>query len=87
MVNVPYRPASNAMDHEVAERIKEMNEQFREHYASKADLLQLRGDAAIEFGKLHTEIARMETRLIKWFVGTAITLTGMTFAIARYVGA
>jgi len=98
------------MDHEVAERLREMNEHFREHYASKAEM-------AIEFGKVHvalanlrTEIvensrategsiakldnrvekleaklAELEARLIKWFVGTAIAITGLTFTIARYV--
>jgi glutathione S-transferase len=91
------------MDHEVAERFKEMSEHSREHYASKAEMAvefgkvqvalanlrteMLTGDARIEasVSKLETQMHKLEARLIRWFVGTAIAIAGLTFAIARYV--
>lgn len=98
------------MDHEVAERLKEMSEQSREHYASKAEMAVEFGKVQVALAHLRTEIiensrttegsiakldnrveklevkiAQLEARLIKWFVGTAIAITGLTFTIARYV--
>jgi hypothetical protein len=42
-------------------------------------------DLSSKIADAHVEIAKMETRIIKWFVGTAITLTGVVFAMARYL--
>ncbi len=91
------------MDHEVAERLKEMHQHFREHYASKAEMAAEFGKVHVAIANLHTEIIavdskiaisvsklethmhKLEARLIRWFVGTAIAIAGVTFAIARYV--
>ena len=66
-------------------RHKELKEHMEKHYATKVELLTFREDVAIQFGKVHVEIARLETTLIKWFIATAITIAGTSFAIARYV--
>jgi hypothetical protein len=45
----------------------------------------------LEIAKIHLEIAKvdgkiaaLETRLIKWFVGTSIAIASFSFAVARY---
>lgn len=81
-----------ASTHRFEQRVKELKEFLEKHYASKIDLLEFREDVAVQFGKVHVEIAqvhvtiaKMETRMIKWFIATAITIAGVTFAIVRYV--
>ena len=75
----------------VEQRIKELKEFLEKHYASKIDLLEFREDVAIQFGKVHVElaqvhvtIAKLETRMIKWFIATIIAMAGVSFGIARY---
>lgn len=48
------------------------------HLATKADL-------TTGIGSLQTLIAKTELSIIKWVVVTAIALTTLAFAIARYV--
>lgn len=87
-----------ASTHHVEQRIKELKEFLEKHYASKIDLLEFREDVAIQFGKVHVEIAqvqgrfadvhtsiaKLETRMVKWFIAIAIAIAGATFGIARY---
>lgn len=87
-----------ASTHHFEQRIKELKEFLEKHYASKVDLLEFREDVAIQFGKVHVEIAQvqgrfadvnasiaqLETRMIKWFIATVIAMAGATFAIVRY---
>lgn len=42
--------------------------------ATKADVLALKVD-----------VAALETRLIKWFVGTAVVLAGIAFTAAKFI--
>ena len=84
--------------HHFEERFKELKDLLEKHYASKVDLLEFREDVAIQFGKVHVEIAqgqtqiaqihvhiaKLETRMIKWFVATIIAMAGVSFGIARY---
>ena len=35
---------------------------------------------------VRTEIANLETRLIRWMVGTVLATGGLTFAILRFLG-
>jgi hypothetical protein len=81
-----------ASTHHFEQRIKELKEFLGKHYASKIDLLEFREDVAVQFGKVHAgiaqvhvTIAKMETRMIKWFIATAITIAGATFGIVRYL--
>lgn len=32
-----------------------------------------------------TDLARLESRLLKWFIGTAIALAGLVFATAKFL--
>jgi hypothetical protein len=52
-------------------------------------LHRLRGEMDTNFAKLRGDVeaslCQLETRLIKWFIGTAITIAGLTFTIAKYV--
>ena len=52
------------------------------HLATKADL-------KAEIGKVETQVASMETALIKWIIATVLTATGLTsgiaFSIAKFV--
>ena len=50
-----------------------------------AGLAELRTEIAALDAKLSTQIANVETRLIKWMVGTVITTAALTFAILRFV--
>ncbi len=80
------------MDNEVMEFIKQFREEARNTYATKVELMAFREEVAVQFGKVHVEISKLETnialletRIIKWFVGTAITIAGVVFAMARYL--
>jgi glutathione S-transferase len=44
--------------------------------ATKADIAQMATKA---------DIAALETRMVKWFVGTAVTLAGLAFAAGKFV--
>ncbi|NHZ87837.1 hypothetical protein F2P45_02145 [Massilia sp. CCM 8733] len=44
------------------------------NYATKADLLALQAS-----------LATFETTIIKWFIGTAVTLSGLSFAAAKLI--
>ena len=65
-------------------RNAELRDYMEKHYATKVDLLLFREDVAIQFGKVHVEIAKLETTLIRWFIATAIAIAGASFGIARY---
>ena len=58
---------------------------IRSNYATKADLTSVREEMAVQFGKVHTDIAQLEATLIKWFVATAVAVGGLAFAIGKYV--
>ena len=51
---------------------------IRSNYATKADLLALEA-------RLEVKLATFETTIIKWFIGTAVTLTGLAFAAAKLI--
>jgi len=70
----------------------ELQEQIERTCATKVELMAFREETAINFGKVHEAIARgegkiaeVETRIIKWFVATSVTLVGVVFALARYL--
>ncbi|RSZ59656.1 hypothetical protein HF313_12960 [Massilia atriviolacea] len=47
---------------------------IRSNYATKADI-----------AALQAAIAALETRMLKWFIGSAITLAGAAFAAAKWI--
>lgn len=80
------------MESDVMDFIKQFREEMRNTYATKVELLAFREDVAVQFGKVHVEIAKLEAkmaeaeaRIIKWFVATAIAIAGVVFAMARYL--
>jgi hypothetical protein len=64
---------------EVVERLARLEtrvELIASQMATKADIAQLATKA---------EMAALETRMVKWFVGTAVTLAGLAFAAGKFV--
>lgn len=55
------------------------------NYATKSDIADLKGELKVETAGLRTEIASMESRIIKWIVGTTLATAGVVFSIARFV--
>ena len=62
------------------------------NYATKSDIAEvktsiadLKGELKVETAGLRTEIASMESRIIKWIVGTTLATAGVVFSIARFV--
>ena len=47
-------------------------DEAREIFATKADIAEVKADIAELRGEVKAEIAELETRLIKWMVGTQI---------------
>jgi len=62
---------------------------IKSNYATKEDCAKLHHAITAGDDRLEIKMAQMETRLIKWFVGTAITLSALVgtiaFAIARFI--
>lgn len=47
---------------------------IKSNYATKEDVARVKED-----------IAKLEGTLLKWFVGTAVTISGLAFAAARFI--
>jgi hypothetical protein len=52
-------------------------------FATKADLARI--EAILPTFATKADLAVLESTMLKWFVGTALTLTSIAFAIARFV--
>ncbi|USX18822.1 hypothetical protein NHH82_23550 [Oxalobacteraceae bacterium OTU3REALA1] len=46
---------------------------IKSNYATREDVAKVKED-----------IARLEVTLLKWFIGTAVTIAGLAFAAARF---
>ena len=55
--------------------VKTMRESGRADFASLA--------TKVDIAEIHTAIANLETRLLRWIVGTILTTAGVTVAIVR----
>jgi hypothetical protein len=67
------------------------------HIATKADLNEVKGDVSAikatlphlatkaEVNGLRADMSAMETRIIRWIVGTIIAAASMAFTIAKFV--
>ena len=51
---------------------------IRSNYATTTAL-------ATEIGSVRADIARLEATILKWFIGTAVTMASVAFAAARFV--
>src|SRR3954462_5561230 len=51
------------------------------HLATKADL----ADVRTEVKELKTDVASIETAIIKWIIATTLATAGLAFAIAKFV--
>jgi hypothetical protein len=62
---------------------------IKSNYATKEDLARLYQAMTGIDGSLDAKMAQMETRLIKWFIGTALTMvtisTSLAFLVARFI--
>ena len=60
---------------------------IRTNYATKADIATLESTVSVIRSNYATkaDIATLESKRVKWFIGTAVTLAGLAFAVARYV--
>ena len=55
--------------------VKTMRESGRADFANLA--------TKVDIAEIHTAIANLETRLLRWIVGTILTTAGVTVAIVR----
>ena len=55
--------------------VKTMRESGRADFANLA--------TKVDIAEIHTAIANLETRLVRWIVGTILTTAGVTVAIVR----
>ena len=83
IMNVSFDTLTAARDLEAAglERpqaeaiVKTMRESGRADFANLA--------TKVDIAEIHTAIANLETRLVRWIVGTILTTAGVTVAIVR----
>jgi hypothetical protein len=60
---------------------------IKSNYATKADIADTKTvveKVATSVANVVAEIARTETSMIKWFIGTAVVLASLTFGAAKY---
>lgn len=55
------------------------------NYATKIDIAEVKTSIADLKGELKVDIASMESRIIKWIIGTTLASGGVVFSIARFV--
>eukprot|EP00659_Diplonema_papillatum_P011840 gene11840-18259_t len=74
------------------ERIETKLDGMQEHMATKSDLMQTKIDLLeatsrldLSIANFRTDMQSLETRLLKWFVGTAGALSAIAFGVARLV--
>ncbi|MGY2216118.1 hypothetical protein [Pseudomonas sp. SDO558_S425] len=74
------------------ERVETKLDGMQEHMATKSDLMQTKIDLLeatsrldLSIANFRTDMQSLETRLLKWFVGTAGALSAIAFGVARLV--
>ena len=72
---------------EIAETRAEMRTEIAEMRAEmRAEITETRAEQRTEIAAVRTEIANLETRLIRWMVGTVTATATLTFGILRFLG-
>ena len=61
------------------ERVSRLEERF-DHFATKADLAELRGDMNTGFADIQTRQAEFEARILRWLIGMVGTATAAVIA-------
>jgi hypothetical protein len=74
----------NAVDNNNHVDMDDMNERIA---ALEKDMSSLKIDMAVVRANYttKTDLAILETNVVKWIVGTATALAGVAFAIAKYI--
>ena len=89
---VAQRLAAGGVDRDQAEVIADAIRQAVEegdHVTSaqfNAGIAELRTEQRAQAAELRTEMANLETRLVRWMVGTVIATATLTVAIVRLLG-
>jgi hypothetical protein len=55
------------------------------HLATKEEIKDLQGDIREFKGLFRAELNALETRQLRWFIGTVITCATLAFSIAKFV--
>ena len=72
---------------EIAEMRAEQRTEIAEMRAEmRAEIAETRAEQRTEIAAVRTEIANLETRLIRWMVGTVTATATLTFGILRFLG-
>ena len=67
--------------------IAEMRTELAEMRAEmRAELAETRAEQRTDIAAVHTEISNLETRLIRWMVGTVTATATLTFGILCFLG-
>lgn len=74
-------PHDGDMEPRVA-KLEETMSDVRERLAR----IETKADSIAEHGATKAQIEGLRADLIKWFVGTAAVMSGLAFAIARFIG-
>ena len=57
-----------------------------QHYATKADVAEVKGELKSELAELKTAMAQMEVRLVRWGVGGLVAASAFVTVIVRLTG-
>ncbi len=63
--------------------LRELRGEMKAAIGSVAELKA--GQAELK-GELRAQISGLESKIIRWIIGSAITSTGMAFSIAKFIG-
>lgn len=66
-------------------RVETKLDSIERHMVTKADLLEETSGLNQAIANFRTDIQSLETRLLKWFVGTAAALSAVAFGVARLI--
>ena len=73
---------------EIRERLSRVEtklDAIKENMVTKADLIEETSGLNLAVANFRTDIQSLETRLLKWFVGTAGVLSAIAFGVARLI--
>ena len=85
------RQAAEQGDHVTSDQFKAGLAEIRTEIAAldtrlSTQIANLDTRLSTQIAAVRTEVANLETRLIRWMVGTVLATGGLTFAILRFLG-